>query len=349
MKYRDKQKLLHETRAKLIFGKAAARMGGLYNKKPRSFCLPDKKSADNLHESIRNAAVNYFAGRQIPWHDGKPLSQNGKIVSKAGWPSNHVCCSQTQCANALFPFRSDPDALCKLLCSLNYDAVRVLPIINDGKDSEGYVAFEWIGEHNYLGEHARRRPARCDQRSRGKGFTSADFAIRFRDKKEHIHIVLGEWKYTEEYRRAGDLATGKSGPTRVAIYEPLIKPSGIRRPRGTKCADLLYEPFYQMLRQQLLAAAMEEPRASTRLGEMDAHRVSVLHVSPAGNRELRDVITAPKLAKQGKDIYEVWSKLAPTGRFQHVDSERLIELSTTIAVPKGSSGWAKWMRTRYRD
>ena len=42
-------------------------------------------------------------------------------------------------------------------------------------------------------------------------------------------------------------------------------------------ADLFVEPFYQLMRQQLLAHAME------RSGELDADTVRVLHVAPATN------------------------------------------------------------------
>ena len=42
-------------------------------------------------------------------------------------------------------------------------------------------------------------------------------------------------------------------------------------------ADLFVEPSYQLMRQQLLAHAME------RSGELDADTVRVLHVAPATN------------------------------------------------------------------
>jgi hypothetical protein len=60
-----------------------------------------------------------------------------------------------------------------------------------------YMAFEWIGKESsdYLGEHAIKK----GPHTRGANFTSADFAFRFKRKDGNIEIVLGEWKYTEEY------------------------------------------------------------------------------------------------------------------------------------------------------
>ena len=110
--YRDREKKKHSLRGKSVFGPKAGRMEGIYNKIPRRFCLPDRLSTYNLHESIRQDAIDYFILRHIPWHDGHPnVDPETGSRTKSGNPSNHVCCSQSQCINALYPFRRDPDAL----------------------------------------------------------------------------------------------------------------------------------------------------------------------------------------------------------------------------------------------
>jgi hypothetical protein len=98
--YREKEKDRHIQKSQHIFGPVAGQMGGTYNGIERSFCLPDNLSALNLDESIRQEAIDYFLLRKIPWHDGKNYAnpQSG-VTNKHGSPSNHACCSQSQCVN----------------------------------------------------------------------------------------------------------------------------------------------------------------------------------------------------------------------------------------------------------
>jgi len=346
--YRDNEKIRYIQRSKLMFEPTACQMWGTYNQIKRSFCLPDDLSAHNLHESIRKEAIDYFLLRRIPWHDGLLYTdpQSGKLT-KNGNPSNHTCCSQSQCVNALFPFRKDSNALRRLLRKIGFDVEECLPILNDHGEQDAFVGFEWIGAHNYLMEHKRGRPARCHERSRGANFTSADFIFRFRRTDGKIHVILGEWKYTEDYKNIKSKALGPSGGTRLSIYQPLIKGSGLGFRRNIQLEDLFFEPFYQMMRLQLLAAAMEKPVAGENAGEMGAHIASVLHVSPAANEGLRKTVTSSELQALGNDIYEVWNQIAPAERFHHIDSEELIDLTTSEAIPAGHTNWAEWMRRRY--
>ena len=74
------------------------------------------------------------------------------------------------------------------------DLDEMLPI-EDGQ----YVAFEWIGKQNYLGEKISRN----GKRTRGANFTSADAAVMFKLNDGQKQIVLIEWKYTESYYPPG--------------------------------------------------------------------------------------------------------------------------------------------------
>jgi len=346
--YREKEKDRHIQQSRHVFGAMAGRMKGTYNQIERPFCLPDNLSANNLHESFRQDAIDYFLLRKIPWHDGLSYTvPESGVKTKSGRPSNHVCCSQSQCVNVFFPFYRDPDALCNLLNYFGFDVSECLPILNDHGEHEAYVGFEWIGVHNYLMEYSGGRPARCHERSRGANFTSADFIFRFKTKNEKIHVILGEWKYTEDYKGTRSKAFGPSGRTRLGIYRPLIKRSGLRLPKNIKLEDLFYEPFYQMMRLQLLAASMAEPVPGENKGEMGADIVSLLHVSPSANSGLRETITTPALKTLGTDIYEIWEQIAPKGRFCHIDSEKLIGTATSEATPAGFENWADWLKRRY--
>ncbi len=84
-------------------------------------------------------------------------------------------------ANFLFPFAYQPQALAALLKPAFPDLKEMLPI-EDGR----YVAFEWIGEKNYLHE----KIARSIKRFRGANFTSADAAVRFKRVDGNIQICL---------------------------------------------------------------------------------------------------------------------------------------------------------------
>ena len=138
---------------------AAAKDNGIYKNHAYPFCLPVEYAHENLYPEIRSSITEYFLRRAIKWHDG----QNGN-------PSNHLCDSQVCCANFLYPFADKPEALATLLRPIFPTLKEMLPI-EDGQ----YVAFEWIGEQNYLGEKISRN----GKRTRGANFTSADATVLF--------------------------------------------------------------------------------------------------------------------------------------------------------------------------
>lgn len=72
-----------------------------------------------------------------------------------------------------------------------------------------WLAFEWIGTQNYLGE--------VGHRSRGANATSADFAFLFRRHDGLTQMVLGEWKYTEFYGKRVP-APEEINKTRLRVY-----------------------------------------------------------------------------------------------------------------------------------
>jgi hypothetical protein len=351
--YRDREKLAQAEVKADLFTPDAAGTDGLYGEpdddRRYPWCLREDRSEENLHESIREEALAYFGLRSIPWHDGLTDDPSGKGRAK---PSNHLCCSQSQCVNVLFPFRRDPDALARLLRHLGLPVARMLPVTDDCGESDGFVGFEWIGARNYLGEHRHGRVAPDDKRARGRGFTSADFVVRFQREDGGIEVRLGEWNYTEEFRRKGSTewswadVTDEDGEVRrerrtnrVDIYRPAILAAGLAADRPPE--DLFFDPFDRMMRLQLLAYAMERAR------ELDADRVGSLHAAPAANAELMRSVTSPNLADLGATIHEVWARIAPEGRFLPVASEALIDAATTSAMPAGAEAWAAWVRARY--
>lgn len=334
--FRDKEKTRYERIKEKIFSREAQQKG-FYKRIPRSFCLSDNYSHENLYQGIRDAAITYFIIRGIPWHDGL----KGRHL-----PSNHLCCSQSCCVNFLFPLVRQP-ALLKAIFSHSYPEMSTaLPITADKPLSDAshpYISFEWIGTRDYLGEAKRKGMSR----TRGANFTSADFTFRFRGNDGRVYLVLGEWKYTEEYGR-NYKGSGRSGEVRRNNYINFFKDrKGAFSTNSNKDKlydSLFYEPFYQLMRLQLLAQEMEAHKDK----EMDADVVSVLHVCPQANNEFRKNV-APDYLKEkfpGKDVLEIWKELVPCFKFTSITVEDLLD---TIVEQAGADNkeWVDYLRIRY--
>jgi hypothetical protein len=299
----------------------AARADGIYKGRLRPFCLPLGHAEENLFPEIRETALTYFASQGIKWHDG----QNGK-------PSNHLCDSQVCCVNFLFPFADKPGALAEVLQPIFPTLREMLPIENGL-----YVAFEWIGQENYLGEKISRN----GKRTRGANFTSADSVVMFERTDGKRQIALIEWKYTESYGSVS-LKIAKSGTDRTSIYMPLFTRDDcpIKKELLPHFDTLFYEPFYQLMRQQFLAHEME------RAQELNADIVCVLHIAPDRNVDFRRV-TSPELAHLGETVTDIWKKLVlPSDRFISVNTERLFG-SLSVEQLSEMRAWLEYINARY--
>ena len=300
----------------------AARQPGEYRRKFRPVCLPRDYAEKNLYKGIRDSVTAYFARNAIKWHDGRDRR-----------PSVHLCDSQVCCVNFLFPFADQPDALAALLRPFYPDISEMLPV-EDGL----YVGHEWIGACNYLHEVCRN-----GVRTRGANYTSTDAIVRFRCTDGAVQVVLIEWKYTESYGST-NLRYAKSGKDRTTIYRwlyerddcPLDK--GMLREAGF--ASLFFEPFYQFLRQQLLAHEIELAH------ELGADQVTLLHIAPAHNRNFARV-TSPALRGFGASATAIWSGLVlPPERFQSVTTESLFGSFPACSF-SALQPWANYIRSRY--
>ncbi|MFZ4395984.1 MAG: PGN_0703 family putative restriction endonuclease [Kiritimatiellia bacterium] len=307
----------------------AARQSGEYKDKPRLFCLPPSLAKENLFSGFRAEADEWFCKHKIKWHDGL----NGR-------PSNHLCDSQVCCVNFLFAFADQPELLATLLKPIFPEIKQMIPV-EDGK----FVTFEWIGKKNYLGERVREEGSR----TRGANCTSADAIVAFERTDGKRQIVLIEWKYTEAYHSI-HLKTAPSGTDRTTIYRTLFDKVDCPLANGLipSFESLFYEPFYQFMRQQLLAQAMETAKAP------EADIVSLLHIAPAHNTDFRKV-TSPELKNRSETLGDtatgVWAKLVKPAtdgvdRFKSVSTERLF--SPLLAEPPAElKDWAEYLTQRY--
>lgn len=318
----SEKKIQAEFKANPPYFSESARAEGVYKHKPRAFCLPAALAEQNLVPEIRQSALAHFASHRIKWHDG----QDGK-------PSNHLCDSQVCCVNFLFPFADKPTALAEVLRPIFPEVQNMLPI-----ESGQYVSFEWIGAQNYLGE----KMSRNDQRTRGANCTSADAIMMFERKDGKRQVVLIEWKYTESYGGTF-LKFSDSGTDRTAIYRHLFEREDcpIRKDILPSFDALFYEPFYQFMRQQLLAHELVKAH------ELDADMVTVLHIAPAHNYDFCRV-TSSQLVKLGKTATNVWGRLVkPTDRFISINTEQLFG-NLSAETDTQLNAWIGYISTRYQ-
>lgn len=251
---------------------------------------------------------------------------------------DHLLSSQACCLNFLAPFATRPAALAALLRPLVGEVTPVwLP------DEPGLVAFEYISGPDYLNEGMKR--------TRGAQCTSVDAAIGFvRDGRRELLLI--EWKYTESY--------GQPVPDRArpGATDGLATANDVRRQRyatafarGVVAADLpfdafLWEPYYQLLRQQLLADAIEADRDAI---ESAFDRVTLAHVSPRANEALK-AVTSKAIAhhRSGQQVACAdWGKLLTRpDRYLPVHLEDLFAVFPIADFPE-LAAWHAWMAARY--
>ena len=144
------------------------------------------------------------------------------------------------------------------------------------------LTFEYIGARDDLDE-ARNLP-----RARGSMTTSADAAIRYRTPDHRIEIALIEWKFTEDYR--GQELSVPRGRPRPDRYRTLWEdPSCPLRHDVVPYDDLFVEPFYQLLRQQLLAWSMEREHELAADTVRGSHLSRSQHRGPRRGRSVRAI------------------------------------------------------------
>jgi hypothetical protein len=267
--------------------------------------------------------LDYFSRHKITWHQHR----------------NHALSSQVCCLNFLAPLAEDRELLSQVIGgALGIDEPEMLEVEEGASGRPWFVGFEWIGRGNHLNEWPKRGAP-----TRGANVTSADAVVRFR-ARGRVETILIEWKYTESY---GPPIPAKGNDTRTRRYESLAFSSDqrdevgpIRRDAGVALADFYFEPFYQLLRQQMLANEMERSR------EDGADVVRVLHLSPAGNIALHKV-TSPAFQRFGDDAFAAFgATLARPDRFIGRTTEEVF--GPLLRGAAAGSEWANYLLARYR-
>ncbi|MCC3246027.1 hypothetical protein LG047_11895 [Methylocystis sp. WRRC1] len=286
-----------------------------------AYRLKPEKAELNLNPSYAAGIRKHFEDAAIQWHRH----------------ANHALSSQVCCVNFLAPLAHEPDLLSRVVAqALKIAPPAMLPVCGDR-----FVDFEWTGKEDYLSEWPKDGRA-----TRGANATSADAVVRF-DTGSTVCTALIEWKYTECYGAplADKNIPGHGNDKRRARYaDKLLDPDGpIRADLGLTIDDFFWEPFYQLVRQQMLAHRMEGAC------EDGAERVLVLHLSPRGNSDLHRV-TSPALRKFGDDAFTVFSKLlVRPDRFHACNIESaFLPVIDSVGRDSPSADWAQYLRERYQ-
>jgi hypothetical protein len=271
---------------------------GLYD-----YCLPATYASHNLLPTVRDGAIALFDKLSIPWHSGI-----------SGGPGNHLLSSQVQCVNALYAMVDDPTRIQRAFGQ--YVAIDEVLEIEPCR----FMTFEYIGPEDFFDEGrggARTRGARC---------TSVDAAFRYRTPDGIVELALVEWKFTESYASKVTPRPGYN-KTRDHRYRPAFEASyGSVRTDLVPLEALFDEPFYQLLRQQLLAQELE------RTGAEEAEVVRVLHVLDPANVAYQASLVSPELRALGSTVDEAWSQLLRRpDRFLHVDPAVFLDPGVTSA------------------
>lgn len=302
MTYREAQKGHHLRQLSHLFEGDPG--GGKFNGKVYPFVLraPEK----NLLSAIRDEVLLYFSGH-LPGAEGTVCFWNSggeKVVAghACRLPTGHLLSSQVACLNHLFPLCRDGKAATLLLQGLCPDMVEALPVDIHARDM--FVEFEVTGGGSYLNEEQRGRSL-----ARGANATSVDAVMKGRDAGGNIRLFLIEWKYTESY--PSKIRKDKPGDvdTRLWRYRSFFTRDGSP---FTFCnsdvapgffAELLTEPYYQLMRQTLLGWKMTQD--PSRNGQATAF--THVMVIPRGNTALRSGC-AGMAGRQG-DLAGTWNAL----------------------------------------
>jgi hypothetical protein len=278
--------------------------------------LPYDVAAETLHADVRDSAVDYFKRHEVKWWTSQWDERDPKMEAR---PTGHLNSSQVACVNHLEPARVDAAVAQQVIA--NVDAtLRAAPV------DDGFVDYEWIGAKSYLGERGSR--------TRGANITSLD-ALMCGERDGTRTLVAYEWKYLESYPTKA-VAKSDKGTDRVATYRSLLE----RRECPIRVGDirwLFYEPYYQLMRQTLLAWQMVEH------GEFGASDWLHIHVVPELNVALRRSRAAPNLV--GATMEEKWrSVLKQPERYRLITATELLD---GVGARGRWAAWRQWLGDRY--
>jgi hypothetical protein len=186
------------------------------------------------------------------------------------------------------PMVSDPERIQRAF-GATVDVAEVLEI-----EPGRFLTFEYVSPTDYFSEAVEGR------RTRGANCTSVDAAFSYRTSDGETELALVEWKFTESYSTPHDPARTA---TRADRYQRLLDAEDSLIRAGVPFEWLLDEPFYQLVRQQLLAHALEADPTTP------CTAVRVLHVLDPANTAYQASVVNPQMKQYGDTVGEIWQVL----------------------------------------
>ena len=295
----------------------------------RSWLLTRGCEEQNLYPSLRgeDRATKFLRERGIKWWQD---SANGD-QTKGETPTRQMTSSQIACVNFFLPLTEIRGALTAVARAIDDDVEDVILIQHEGRES--LVELEWIGLKESLEGTS----------TRGANSTSID-AFLVVSTKRGICAYLIEWKYVEEYPVGHYLGQGNAGETRLRRFTDLYYSDTSSFTGTVPIEELLYEPFYQIMRFWLLADRMVKTQE---LGITDA---KVVVVVPQGNNAYRQRITSRPLAERFPELKTVEGVVKAT--LKDPDGFKAVDYSTLVDAVERECGseaedWVAYIRARY--
>ena len=284
---------------------------------------------ENLYPSLRGeaGARRFFKERGIKWHR---KASYGDTVGEDG-PTRNMASSQVACVNFMLPLAEIPGALTAVIGAIDDDVKGIVDIRHEGRTSP--VEFKWIG----LGSSLEGGTAR------GANNTSVEaFVIADTDAGRRAYLM--EWKYVD--RSGDDKGAGPEGERRKGRYSDPYSAESSAFSGEVPMSELLYDPFYQLMRLRLLADRMVANR------ELDVTDAKVVVVVPEGNFEYRERITSPPLAErfpQHKTVSDVMRATLkdPDATFTSVCPSVLLDAVERECDSDATRDWVAYQRERY--
>ena len=250
--------------------------------------------------------------------------------------------SQVACINFLLPLAIIPGTLLHVLRALDDDVAGVVSIPHDGGESD--LEFEWVGVGRSLEGGTVR----------GAQNTSIDAFLVAESTNGRRRAYLLEWKYVEQYLSANPdfKGGGSQGATRRLRYDKRYRSplSSFNLATAPLLDDFLYEPFYQIMRQRLLADRMIQEH------ELGIEEAKVVVVVPEENWAYRTVTdgrttTSPLLAKRFPQLETVEAVMRaslkePEAQFDVVAPAQLLD-AVSRSLPEETAEWARYWKDRY--
>ena len=284
---------------------------------------------DNLYPSIRKdgGAIQFFKDRDIEWWQSSKSGDDTKVEG----PTRNMASSQIACVNFFLPLVEIPGALLAVLRRIDDDVRGIVDIDHRGNRSP--VEFEWIGLDRSLEGRDKR----------GAYNTSIDALLVAETEAGRKRAYLVEWKYVEE--SGGEWKKLREGQREEYSHWYYADASSFRPDAAPEMDDFLRDPFYQIMRQRLLADRMIADR------ELGVTEAKVVVVVPADNVAYREKITSPPLKERFPEAKTVAGTMKsvlkrPEEQFAMVTPAELV-CSVEASCGESVRQWVSYWRSRY--